>query len=67
MEEHEEHGDERIFSTTDSESFTIKGSYNVNGNLVNKIDFTYRDSDYTLTEAHEEEGHDDDHGDDHGR
>lgn len=62
-EGHEEHGEERIFSTTDSESFTIKGSYNVNGNLVNKIDFTYRDSDYTLTEAHEEEEGHDDHGD----
>ena len=59
-DEHDEHGEERIFSTTDSESFTIKGSYNVNGNLVNKIDFTLRESDYTLTEAHaEEEGHDD--------
>ena len=54
----EEHEEERIFSTTDSESFTIKGSYNVNGGLVKKIDYTYRDSDYTLTEAHaEEEGH----------
>ena len=54
----EEHEEERIFSTTDSESFTIKGSYNVNGDLVKKIDYTYRDSDYTLTEAHaEEEGH----------
>ena len=59
-DEHDEHGEERIFSTTDSESFTIKGSYNVNGDLVNKIDFTLRESDYTLTEAHaEEEGHDD--------
>ena len=62
-DDHEEHGEERIFSTTDSESFTIKGSYNVNGNLVNKVDFTYRDSDYTLTEAHEEEEGHDDHGD----
>ena len=54
----EDHEEERIFSTTDSESFTIKGSYNVNGGLVKKIDYTYRDSDYTLTEAHaEEEGH----------
>ena len=60
----DEHEDERIFSTTDSESTTIKGSYNVNGNLVSKIDYTFRDSDYTLTEAHaEEEGHEghDDH------
>ena len=56
-EEEEEHHGERIFSTTDSETFTIKGSYNINGNLVNKIDFNYRDSDYSLTEAHEEEHH----------
>ncbi|NCX34650.1 MAG: TonB-dependent receptor [Proteobacteria bacterium] len=62
-EHHDEHGDERIFSTTDSKSFTIKGSYNVNGNLVNKIDYTYRDTEYTLTEAHaEEEGHDEHEG-----
>ena len=60
-DEEEEHEEERIFSTTESESFTIKGSYNVDGNLVNKVDFTYRDSDYVLTEAHEEEeGHDHD-------
>ena len=59
----DEHGEERIFSTTDSKSFTIKGSYNLNGNLVNKIDYTYRDTDYTLTEAHaEEEGHDEHEG-----
>ena len=63
-DEEEEHEEERIYSTTDSESFTIKGSYDVDGSLINKIDFTYRESDYTLTEDHEEEeeGHDD-HGD----
>ena len=61
-EDGEPHEDERIFSSTDSESFTVKGSYNVNGNLVNKIDYTYRDSDYALVEAHaEEEGHDEPH------
>ena len=49
---HDEHGEERIFSTTDSETFSIRGSYNLSGNLVNKIDFTFRDSDYSLTEAH---------------
>ena len=59
-EEHEEpdeepHEEERIFSTTDSETFNIKGSYNLRGNLINKIDFNFRDSDYTLTEDHEEE------------
>ena len=57
-EHHDEHGEERIFSTTDSETFNIKGSYNINGNLINKIDYFFRDSDYSLTEAHEEEGHD---------
>jgi iron complex outermembrane receptor protein len=62
-EDGEPHEDERIFSSTDSESFTVKGSYNnVNGNLVNKIDYTYRDTDYALVEAHaEEEGHDEPH------
>ncbi|MDC0410314.1 TonB-dependent receptor [Gammaproteobacteria bacterium] len=62
-DEHEEHEEERIFSTTDSESHTLKGSYNVGGSLVNKVDYTFRSSDYSLTEAHDEEGHDEDHGD----
>ena len=62
-EGHDEHGEERIFSTTDSETFNIKGSYNLNGALVNSIDFNFRNSDYTLTEAHEEEEGHDDHGD----
>jgi len=66
-DEHEEHEEERIFSTTDSESLTLKGSYNVGGSLVNKVDYTFRSSDYSLTEAHDEEGHDEDHVDeDHG-
>ena len=60
---HDEHEGERIFSTTDSETFSIKGMYNVNGNLVNSITYNYRDSDYSLTEAHaEEEGHDEHEG-----
>ena len=63
-DEHEEHEGERIFSTTDSESLTLKGSYNVNGSLVNKVDYTFRSSDYSLTEAHAEE-HEDEHGDEH--
>ena len=59
----EEHEEERIFSTTDSESFTIKGSYNINGDFVKKVDYTYRDTDYVLTEAHaEEEGHEEHEG-----
>ena len=65
-EGHDEHEGERIFSTTDSESFTLKGSYNVNGALVNKVDYTFRSSYYSLTEAHAEEHGDEDHGDEHG-
>ena len=58
-EGHDEHEGERIFSTTDQESFTIKGEYNLGGNLVNSISYNYRDTDYHLIEAHaEEEGHD---------
>jgi iron complex outermembrane receptor protein len=53
----EEHEEERIFSTTDSDSFTVKGSLNMSGDLVNSVDFTFRDSDYILTEAHAEEEH----------
>jgi len=63
--EEEEHEEERIFSTTDSESFTVKGSFNMNGDLVNSVDFTYRDSDYMLTEAHAEGDHDDHDDEDH--
>ena len=55
--EEEEHEEERVFSTTDSESFTVKGSLNMSGGLVNKVDFTFRDSDYLLTEDHAEEEH----------
>ena len=62
-DEHEEHEEERILSTTDSESLTLKGSYNVGGSLVNKVDYTFRSSDYSLTEAHDEEGHGEEHGD----
>ena len=62
----DEHEGERIFSTTDSESLTVKGLYNVNGNLVNSVTYNYRDTDYTLTEAHaEEEGHDEHEEEEH--
>jgi iron complex outermembrane receptor protein len=66
-EEHEgeEHEDERIFSTTDSESITLKGSYNANGSLFNKVDYTYRKSDYSLTEQHAEEEHEEHEGEEH--
>ena len=63
---HDDHEGERIFSTTDQESFSIEGLFNVNGNLINSVSYNYRDTDYTLTEAHaEEEGHDDHEGEEH--
>ena len=71
-EEHEgEHEDERIFSSTDSDKFNIKGSIKLDSDLVNNLDFFYQDSDYAHTEQHAEEEHgDEDHGDedrdDHG-
>ena len=39
---------------------TIAGLYNLNGSLVKSISYNFRDTEYSLTEAHaEEEGHDD--------
>ena len=62
----EEHEGERIFSTTDQESLTIKGLYNLNGSLINSVTYNYRDTDYSLIEAHaEEEGHDEHEGEEH--
>ena len=59
----EEHGEERIFSTTDSESTSLEGSYNLNGNFINSISYNYRDTDYELIEDHaEEEGHEEHEG-----
>ena len=59
-DDHDEHEGERIFSTTDQESMTIAGLYNLNGSLVKSISYNFRDTEYSLTEAHaEEEGHDD--------
>ena len=65
-DDHDEHEGERIFSTTDQESFTIKGLYNLNSNLINSVTYNYRDTEYSLTEAHaEEEGHDEHEGEEH--
>ena len=51
-EEEEEHEEERIFSSTDSDTSSLKGSYLVSGDLLNKIDYFYSDSDYSLIEGH---------------
>ena len=63
-EEGEEHGEERIFSQIDSNKFDLKGSLVTNAYpLINKVDFSFRDSTYEHLEGHaEEEGH---HDDDH--
>ena len=63
-EGHDEHEGERIFTNTDSEKFDIRGSFNLAGNLVKKVDFFMRDTDYSFTEQHAEEDHDED--EDHG-
>ena len=62
-EEHDEHGEERIFSQIDSNKFDLKGSFVTNAYpLINKVDFSFRDSSYEHLEGHaEEEHHDDDH------
>ena len=63
-EEGEEHGEERIFSQIDSNKFDLKGSLVTNAYpLINKVDFSFRDSSYEHLEAHAEEEahHDDDH------
>ena len=63
-EEHEpeggdEHEEERIFSTTDSNIINLEGSYILDNSWLTKIDYHFRDSDYSHTEQHaEEEGHD---------
>ena len=63
-EGHEEHQGERIFSTTDSDKFDLRGSLNINGNFLSSVDFFFRDSDYVLTEQHaqEDEEHDEHEG-----
>ena len=62
-DEHDEHGEERIFSQIDSNKFDIKGSLVTNAYpLINKVDFSFRDSSYEHLEGHaEEEHHDEDH------
>jgi len=65
-DDHDEHGDEeRIFSTTDSETFNIEGSYILSNGPVNRINYYYRNTDYSLTEQHAEEEHEDEHDEDH--
>ena len=62
----EEHEDERIFSTTDSDVFNLESSISFDNKFIKNANIYFRDTDYALTEQHaEEEHHDDDHDDDH--
>jgi iron complex outermembrane recepter protein len=67
-DEHEgegEHEGERIFSKTDSNIVNLEGSFVVGNSWLSKIDYHFRDSDYSQTEQHaEEEGHDEE-GEEH--
>ena len=63
-EEHEEeegddeHEDERIFSTSDSDSFNLEGSYNIRDNwLLDRVDYYGAVTEYSLKEQHAEEAH----------
>ena len=69
-EGHEEHEGERIVSKTDSEIITLEGQLNLNSALLSSIQFSVRDTNYTLfeqhaEEAHEEGEHEDEHEDEH--
>lgn len=61
----EEHEGERIFSTTDSDKFDLRGSLNINGNFLSSVDFFFRDSDYVLTEQHAQEDEEHEEHDEH--
>ena len=65
--EDEHHEGERIFSTSKSNVFNLEGAYEFNNSFLQKIDYFYRNSDYSLTEQHaEEEEHEgEDHEDEH--
>ena len=49
-----EHEDERIFAVTDSSMLNIEGEYFLSGS-INSINYSFRETDSTLTEQHEEE------------
>jgi iron complex outermembrane receptor protein len=66
-EGHDEHEGERIFTTSESDKFNLRGSYNLDGwKSAKSIDFFFNDSDYTFTEQHaeEEEHEEEDHDED---
>ena len=53
---------ERIFSTTDSDNLTLEGVLKFGYQVINNIEYFVRRSEYSLTEQHQEDGHEDGHG-----
>lgn len=47
-----QYGEERIESSTDSDTVNLKGSYNISSDFLNQIDYFYSDTDYELVELH---------------
>ena len=60
---HDEHGEERIFSKTESEIIALSGSFKTSIPFLNAIDFAVKNTNYELMEQHaegdEEGGHED--------
>jgi iron complex outermembrane receptor protein len=54
---HDEHEDERIFAKTDSEVINLEGSFKPSNGFIKNISYYFRDTDYSLIEAHAEEAH----------
>ena len=46
-----EHEEERIESSTDSDTTNIKGAYKIASDFVNQIDYFYSDTDYATIES----------------
>jgi iron complex outermembrane receptor protein len=63
--EGEEHGEERIYAETESETVTFRGSLNTSFGWLNSVDFVLKDTDYELSEGHMEVGHDEHEGEEH--
>jgi len=56
----EEHGDERIFSTTESDIVAVSGALSTSLPFLHTIEFSVKNTDYSLKEQHaEEEGNGD--------
>ena len=48
----EEHEEERIESSTDSDTTNLKGAYKIASDFINEIEYFYSDTDYNLVELH---------------